>query len=42
MKSELDFDNKIQKYDIEFYYNNIQYNYEIDAKSGNILKHELD
>lgn len=42
VKSELDFDDGIQKYDIEFYFNNMEYNYEIDANTGNILKHQLD
>lgn len=36
---EIDFDKDgdIYKYDIEFYYNRVEYNYEIDAKSGKIL-----
>lgn len=42
VKSELDFDDGIQKYDIEFYYNNMEYNYEIDANTGNILQYDLD
>ena len=42
VKSELEYDDGIQKYDIEFYYNNMEYNYEINANTGNILKHELD
>ena len=41
-KSELDFDDGVQKYDIEFYYNNKEYSYEIDANSGNILSYEQD
>ena len=41
VKSELDFDDGIQKYDIEFYSNNMEYNYEIDANTGSILQHEL-
>lgn len=37
---ELDFDNGIQKYEIEFYYNYREYSYEIDANTGNILSYE--
>ena len=39
-KVELDFDNGIQKYDVEFYYDNREYSYEIDANTGNILAYE--
>ena len=39
---ELDFDNGIQKYEIEFYYNYREYSYEIDANTGNILSYEQD
>ncbi|MDV4150753.1 PepSY domain-containing protein [Clostridium sp. AL.422] len=42
VKSELDFDDGIQKYELEFYFNNKEYNYEIDANTGNILKYEID
>lgn len=41
-KLELDFDDGIQKYDIEFYYNNKEYGYEIDANTGNVLAYEQD
>lgn len=41
-KTELDFDDGIQKYDIEFYYNNKEYSYEIDANTGDILTYEQD
>lgn len=41
-KVELDFDNGIQKYDVEFYYDNREYSYEIDANTGNILAYEQD
>lgn len=41
-KVELDFDNGIQKYEVEFYYNNREYSYEIDANTGNILAYEQD
>ena len=39
---ELDFDDGIQKYEIEFYYNYREYSYEIDANTGNILSYEQD
>lgn len=42
IKVEMDLDNGIQKYDIEFYYNNIEYSYEIDANTGDILSYERD
>ena len=41
-RTELDFDNGIQKYEVEFYYNNREYSYEIDANTGNILSYEQD
>ncbi len=34
---ELDLDGEAKKYEVEFYYNRIEYKYEIDAKSGNII-----
>ncbi|WP_297714607.1 PepSY domain-containing protein, partial [Clostridium sp.] len=42
IKVEMDLDNGIQKYDIEFYYNNIEYSYEIDTNTGDILSYERD
>lgn len=42
IKVEMDVDNGAQKYDIEFYYNNIEYSYEIDANTGDILSYERD
>ena len=42
VKSEFDFDDGVKKYDIEFYYNNREYNYEIDANTGRILSYEQD
>ena len=42
MRNELDFDDGVKKYDIEFYFNNIEYSYEIDANTGHILKYERD
>ncbi len=42
IKSEYDVDGGIKKYDIEFYYNNKEYDYEIDAKSGEIIEYDYD
>ena len=42
IKVEMDVDNGTQKYDIEFYYNNVEYSYEIDANTGDILSYERD
>ena len=42
VKSELDFDDGMGKYEVEFYFNNKEYNYEIDANTGDILKYEID
>ena len=41
-RTELDFDNGIQKYEVEFYYNNKEYSYEINANTGDILSYEQD
>lgn len=41
-KVEIDLDDGIKKYDIEFYYNNKEYSYEIDANTGSILAYEQD
>ena len=41
-KTEMDYDNGVQVYDIEFHYNNIEYNYEIDANTGKILSYSQD
>ena len=41
-RTELEYDDGIQKYDVEFYYNNREYSYEIDAKNGSILQYEQD
>ena len=42
MKSELDFDDGVQKYEVEFNHNYIEYSYEIDANTGSILSYEHD
>ena len=34
---DLDLDEETKKYDVEFYYNRVEYKYEIDAKSGKII-----
>lgn len=41
-KIEMDFDDGTQKYDIEFYNNNKEYSYEIDANTGSILSYEKE
>ena len=41
-KTEMDYDNGVQVYDIEFHYNNIEYKYEIDANTENILSYSQD
>lgn len=35
-------DDGVDKYDIEFYHNNIKYDYEIDANTGSIIKYEKE
>ncbi|MBE6072332.1 MAG: peptidase [Clostridium butyricum] len=40
VKSELDDDNGMQKYEIEFYNNNTEYDYEIDPANGKILSYD--
>ena len=42
IRSEYDFDNGIEKYEIEFYYNNNKYEYEINAKTGDIISYDYD
>ena len=41
-KVELDIDYNIKTYEIEFFSNNLEYEYEVDAINGNILKYEVD
>ncbi|MBP3887036.1 MAG: PepSY domain-containing protein, partial [Cellulosilyticum sp.] len=41
-RTELEFDDGISKYEVEFYYNNREYSYEINAKTGAILSYEQD
>ena len=42
VKTELDQDDGRIVYDIEFYFGNKEYNYEIDATTGKILTYEED
>lgn len=39
---EYDTDNGLNKYDIDFNYNNQEYSYEIDAQTGEILSYGID
>lgn len=41
-KCELDIDDGLQKYEIEFKHNGVEYDYEIDAVTGKVLKAESD
>ena len=41
VKAEFDFDNQTPIYELEFYYNNKKYEYEVNAISGNIIKYEI-
>ena len=41
-KAKLDYDDGIRVYEIEFYAGNYEYEFEISAKSGNILSYERD
>lgn len=40
-KEELDYNHNIPKYEIELFYNNLEYEYEINAITGEILKYEM-
>lgn len=42
VKCEFDYDDGIAIYDVEFYFDRCEYNYEINAKNGKILKVEED
>lgn len=42
LKSKPDRDNGINKYEVEFLIDGIQYDYDIDATNGRIIKKELD
>ena len=42
IKANQEFDDGIEKYDIEFYHNNKEYDYEINAINGNIISYDYD
>ena len=41
-KVEFELDNNLAIYELEFYINNVEYNYEIDAITGEIIQFEID
>lgn len=41
-KVELDIDYNINTYEIEFFHNNLEYEYEVNAIDGSILKYEVN
>lgn len=41
-RTELELDDSIYKYEIEFYVGNIEYDYEIDANTGAIISFDKD
>lgn len=41
-RTELDFDDGAYKYEVDFYVGNTEYEYEIDAKTGNIISFDKD
>ena len=42
IKSNIDYDDGMKAYDVEFYHNNQKYDYKIDANSGAIVEYDLD
>ncbi len=42
LETEIDFDNNKMIYEVEFKYNNKEYEYEIDALTGTVLSREID
>ena len=42
LRTEYDFDDGIHKYEIEFYKDNIEYDYEVNAVTGDILSFDKD
>ena len=42
IKSNIDYDDGMKAYDVEFYHNNQEYDYKIDANSGAIVEYDLD
>ncbi len=41
-KEKLDWENNIQVYEIEFYHNQTEYDYDIDAKTGTVYSKDID
>lgn len=39
---EIDKTTGVENYDIDFYYNNQEYSYEIDSQSGKVISYEID
>ena len=42
IKSNIDYDDGMKAYDVEFYHNNQEYDYKIDANSGAIVEYDFD
>jgi len=42
VKSEMDFDNGMKAYDVEFYHDFQEYDYKIDAMNGTVLEYDND
>ena len=42
VKAKLDTEDGVKVYDVEFYKGNVEYDYEIDAKTGKILEKDTD
>ena len=42
VKSEMDFDNGMKAYDVEFYHDSQEYDYKIDAMNGTVLEYDND
>jgi len=42
VKAKLDYDDGVRVYDVEFYKDNVEYDYEIDATTGKIREKDLD
>lgn len=42
LRTELERDDGIWKYEVEFYYNYMEYTYEIEAQTGAVLTWEMD
>ena len=42
LNAHLDYDDGMQVYDVNFYANNVEHSYEIDAQTGNIVSYDVD